>query len=67
MKTTMTKEAKRISVVAKKVWRALTPEERERWRQDGTIDFIFLVQDITRLHKYTLTDDEWNRIIHIVR
>ena len=63
----MTKEAKRIFVVAKKIWRALNPEERERWRQDGTIDFVFLVQDITRLHKYTLTDDEWNHVIHIVR
>lgn len=63
----MTKEAKRILKVAKRVWRALTPEERERWRQDGTIDFVFLIQDITRLHKYTLTNDEWNRVINIVR
>ena len=53
--------------MTKKVWRALTPEERERWRQDGTIDFVFIIQDITRLHKYTLTNDEWNRVINIVR
>lgn len=63
----MNKEAKRIIKMSKKVWNALTPEERERWRQDGTIDFIFLIQEITGLHHYTLTDDEWNCIIHIVR
>lgn len=63
----MNKEAKRILKMAKKVWRALTPEERERWRQDGTIDFIFLIQEITGLGSYALTKSEWNSIIHVVR
>ncbi len=63
----MNKEAKRIIKMTKKVWRALTPEERERWRQDGTVDFIFLIQEITGLRNYTLTNGEWDRVIHVVR